>query len=450
MNIGVILAGGVGSRMGMDTPKQYLQLNGKKVIEYSINALKRSKSVDKILVVCDPTYSEEIKTSYGVLTCNSGSTRNESIDNGLKYIAKNFECKKIIILDSARPLINHHIVDSYFEKLESYDAVITGQKIVDSLGCYDKHTLDRNNFYLIQAPEAFDFEIMYSSFDKNSAITATNQQMPQDSRLYINFDFQSNLKVTYKSDLTVIADMLDKYKLIAFDLDGTLTQHKSKLDKENESVLNALKKQYKLVMVGAGSCERIYKQLNNFDIDIIGNYGLQESTINNGKLELVRNESYKVDKNTFIEKCNAMREKFGYTDFVGDSVEFHDSGAVTFPLLGTKAELSKKLTFDVDREKRRKIYKEVCDVLSDYKCFIGGTSSFDIVEKKYNKHSALSDYAKKLGINNDEILYVGDDFGMGGNDEDFALIKGVNAIDYLEITDYMELAKKLKERGINI
>ena len=64
-------------------------------------------------------------------------------------------------------------------------------------------------------------------------------------------------------------------KLIAFDLDGTLTQHKTKLDDKNKSVLDRLYKKYKLLMVGAGQCMRIFNQMDKYPIDVIGNYGLQ-------------------------------------------------------------------------------------------------------------------------------------------------------------------------------
>ena len=65
------------------------------------------------------------------------------------------------------------------------------------------------------------------------------------------------------------------YKLIAFDLDGTLTQHRSKLEQFNKDVLDELSARYKLIMVGAGGCERIYRQMNEYPIDIIGFYGMQ-------------------------------------------------------------------------------------------------------------------------------------------------------------------------------
>ena len=86
------------------------------------------------------------------------------------------------------------------------------------------------------------------------------------------------------------------YKLIAFDLDGTLTQHRSKLEPYNREVLDKLAERYKLIMVGAGGCERIYRQMNEYPIDIIGFYGMQESVMDGGALKIVRSEFYTVDK----------------------------------------------------------------------------------------------------------------------------------------------------------
>ena len=68
------------------------------------------------------------------------------------------------------------------------------------------------------------------------------------------------------------------YRLIAFDLDGTLTQHKTKLAQPNLGVLDTLRAKYKLLMVGAGMCSRIFNQMNGYPIDIIGNYGMQFCT----------------------------------------------------------------------------------------------------------------------------------------------------------------------------
>ena len=73
---------------------------------------------------------------------------------------------------------------------------------------------------------------------------------------------------------------MGKTRLIAFDLDGTLTQHKTPLAQPNLGVLDSLGEKYKLLMVGAGMCSRIFRQMNGYPIDIIGNYGMQFCTYN--------------------------------------------------------------------------------------------------------------------------------------------------------------------------
>ena len=132
---------------------------------------------------------------------------------------------------------------------------------------------------------------------------------------------------------------VSKIRLIAFDLDGTLTQHKTKLSAEHRQVLDALSKKYKLLMAGAGMCPRIFAQMDRYPIDILGNYGLQFARYNAEKddLEIVRNTVLPCDRESVAARITALREKYGYTEYAGDNVEFHASGCVTFPLLGTKA-----------------------------------------------------------------------------------------------------------------
>ena len=168
-------------------------------------------------------------------------------------------------------------------------------------------------------------------------------------------------------------------KLIAFDLDGTLTQHKTKISDENRDILDRLRAKYRLVMVGAGKCERIFAQLNEYPIDIVGNYGLEVAEYDHDAKALVKVASHKFDcdRESVAARVKMLREKYGFTEYRGESVEFHDSGCVTFAILGTAAIQKDKLAFDPDRSKRRKIYKEVCDTFPEYTVFVGGSSSFD-------------------------------------------------------------------------
>ena len=227
---------------------------------------------------------------------------------------------------------------------------------------------------------------------------------------------------------------MDKIKVVAFDLDGTLTQHKTKLGEKNRSVLEKLSKKYKLLMVGAGTCRRIFKQLDCFPIDIIGNYGMQyaEYNVETKDIDIIRNDIAPVDKESVEKRVTLLREKYGYIEFKGDNVEFHPSGCITLPILGTKAELEEKIAFDPDRVKRRKIYNDVVETFSEYTVFVGGSSSFDMAPMPYNKYYALDIYCKQNDLKHENIVYIGDDYGMGGNDE--SVYK--SSFPYLTIDDY--------------
>ncbi len=232
-----------------------------------------------------------------------------------------------------------------------------------------------------------------------------------------------------------------KIKLIAFDLDGTITQHKTPVTPEHRAVLEQLSQKYRLVMVGAGMCRRVYEQLGRFPIDIYGCYGLQlalyRPEIND--IELIENNCFPVDRESVERRVTMLREKYGFTKFSGNNVEYHASGAVTFPILGTAATREEKLAFDPDRSKRRAILEDVKQVFSDYTVCIGGTSSFDMAPAPYNKAYALSRYCAERGIAHDEVAYIGDDYGPGGNDEPIYQAD----YHYIKIDSYLDFPKRM-------
>lgn len=232
-------------------------------------------------------------------------------------------------------------------------------------------------------------------------------------------------------------------KLIAFDLDGTLTQHKTPLSAENRSVLDRLSQKYSLLMVGAGQCMRIFNQMNQYPIDIIGNYGLQYAQYSpeQKSLEIVRDLTFPCERESVEERVMMLREKYGFTEFTGKSVEFHPSGCVTFAILGTEAKAEDKLAFDPDRSRRRAIYDEVCEIFSEYIVFVGGSSSFDMAPKPYNKYYALDLYCKEKGLSHDEVVFVGDDYGRGGNDESVYR----SDFGFVCVDDYTKLEESVKD-----
>lgn len=230
-------------------------------------------------------------------------------------------------------------------------------------------------------------------------------------------------------------------KVIAMDLDGTLTQHKTPLSPEHRAVLTELSQKYKLLMVGAGQVMRIFNQLEAFPIDIIGNYGMQYGVYNSQtkSIDIARDIVADCPKTQITEKIDFLRQKYGFTNFSGETVEFHPSGCVTFPILGTKAKQEDKLSFDPDRVKRRKIYDDVANTFSDYCVFVGGSSSFDMAPKPYDKYYALDLYCKENGLEHSEVVYIGDDYGLGGNDE--SVYK--SDFPYITIDNYLDFPEKV-------
>ena len=214
MNIGIILAGGIGSRFKNKKPKQYMKLNGKEVLQYSINAFSKSLLIDDYICVVDhATFSEKtIQDKFGLICVEGGRTRNESIKNALDFIFKNYSnVNSVFIHEAARPFITSEIIDNYIQSLSDYDAVITAIEITDSLGKKSGETIDRSSYHLIQAPECFLFDTLYRDFKAESDITSTSHQLANGAKIKYFYDFSGNLKITYPEDLFLAEQML-KYK----------------------------------------------------------------------------------------------------------------------------------------------------------------------------------------------------------------------------------------------
>ena len=221
-------------------------------------------------------------------------------------------------------------------------------------------------------------------------------------------------------------------KVVAMDLDATLCQHRSPIPEKNLAALRKLDAAYKCVMIGAGNAPRIHKQMGGYPIDIVGNYGMQTAVGADGNFRIVKAVTNEVDRAFFREKTDALRKKYGYTEYEGEPLEFHASGMVTFGLLGTAPSAEHKVAFDPDRKKRRAMYREVCEIFKDFSVYIGGSTSFDFAGKKYNKYDATLDWARDHGYTLDDIVFIGDDFADGGGDS-HVRIKGM---DHLVVTDF--------------
>lgn len=203
MNIGIILAAGDGKRFGGYMHKQYLKLNGTEVVAYSIKAMRACKAINDIILVVDAEEykSQYIEKKYNVKCILGGETRNQSIYNSIEYVKNNYKCDKIIFHDSVRPLISASKLEDIINKLDEYDAVVTSEAINDALVDVEYNHVKRDNFMLIQAPEAFKFSKL-SAFNPYSKDLAIISQLSEVNVCRVNSDV-FNMKITYPEDLFI-------------------------------------------------------------------------------------------------------------------------------------------------------------------------------------------------------------------------------------------------------
>lgn len=207
-NIIMITAGGVGERFGSNVPKQYVELGGRQVISYVIDACKRSRLADAVLVVAHPRYHDELRERYGVEVTGSGSTLNDTKRMGLNYIREHSSCKKLIIADAIRPAIEARVLDRFFTLLDDFDAVACARKITDSLGRHGHWAVNRDEYYTLNAPEGFSFELIDRHFKADSPLTESIHQLPETSKVFLDFDVPYYDKLTYPEDLLRIQTIL--------------------------------------------------------------------------------------------------------------------------------------------------------------------------------------------------------------------------------------------------
>ena len=209
MNIICILASGVGNRFGSSIPKQYHLVNGRPVIEYTITAALKS-NLDEVILIANEPYKTELEKKYGVTTVEGGKTRNKSLINGLNYIKDNYDCKKLMVIDAVCPLITPELINVYLNYLDEYDAVFTTSKIPTSLGKYDGTPINREDYFMIQSPDAYRFNIIYDNFKDDPVLTTPLHLLPKNTNIKYYFGFTNYAKIIYPHDIAIIEALLNE------------------------------------------------------------------------------------------------------------------------------------------------------------------------------------------------------------------------------------------------
>lgn len=217
INVGIILAAGLGKRFGSVIPKQFMKLNGIPVIQYSIDALKGCRDIDYLIIVTTQGWKKYCERRFKVnKVVVGGKTRTESAHLGLKACPKN--TRYVVFQDANRPMVTTDMVDRCFEELKKgAKAVATMMKITDSLVMKESHgyiPLNRDIARLVQTPEAFDYKIILDIFDRRMGeeSTAISFLALKHNVEVVPVEIQDpNPKITYEGDIERIEGMM-KYK----------------------------------------------------------------------------------------------------------------------------------------------------------------------------------------------------------------------------------------------
>ncbi len=230
MNIAVILSGGTGSRMRTDGfPKQYIEVNGKPILLYTLEKFDTCPCIDKIIVVADVNWhnaitqwTQQSKLEKFAGFALPGSSRQESIFHGLQACMalsqKDDDC--VIIHDGVRPLVSHSLIEACFRELDTYDGCMPVLAVTDTVYySEDSHTitslLDRNKLFAGQSPEAFRLKKYYAineaaSPEELANIRGTTEIAYQNGhKISLIPGEYSNFKLTTPTDLDRFKAMLE-------------------------------------------------------------------------------------------------------------------------------------------------------------------------------------------------------------------------------------------------
>ncbi len=232
----IVLAGGRGSRMNSDIPKQYLKIGDYTLLHYTLTAFEQSH-VDDIVVVCGAGDEEYVKRNIvlpGEITkvsviVSGGKERYNSVYNGL------LACRgtdKVLVHDGARCLVSPWLIDKIIAKLNHVNAVIAAVPVKDTIKCVDASgrvtaTPKRSELMAVQTPQGFKYDKLLAANEKmfeliaggadeaELAITddACIMERFSDEQVYVIAGSDSNIKVTTPEDLEFVrAKIAEKTK----------------------------------------------------------------------------------------------------------------------------------------------------------------------------------------------------------------------------------------------
>ena len=231
-NIVLIIAGGVGARMGQDIPKQFINVYDKPVIVYTLEAFQKHPSIDAIEVVCLDGWHDVLwayAKQFGIAKLENivsgGKNGQDSIRNGLYDIASRHNGSDDIVLvhDAIRPMVSNDIISDNIRVCRQYGNAITVVpcnaamlKTFDSLSTEEQ--VPRDNLKITQTPQAFFLQYIIAAHKEalekgiTNSVASCTMYIELGRKLYMSAGSEKNLKLTTAEDIEIFKALLNAKK----------------------------------------------------------------------------------------------------------------------------------------------------------------------------------------------------------------------------------------------
>ena len=232
-NIAIIIAGGSGSRMGQNIPKQFINVYDKPVLIYTLEGFQRHPMIDAIEVVCIEgwekvlqAYANQFNISKLQWITVGGDSAQESIRNGVYNLEGKVNDDDIIIIhDGIRPMIDDRVLTDVIEKAEKYGNAVTSMPYNEQIFVVDKDDentttqfIPRETIRRVSTPQAYRYNLLntkyHEAYTKNIGIHgshyANTMMVELGVKLYFAKGSDKNIKLTTKDDLELFKGYMTK------------------------------------------------------------------------------------------------------------------------------------------------------------------------------------------------------------------------------------------------
>ena len=231
-NIALIIAGGVGARMNQDIPKQFINVNDKPVIVYTMEAFQKHHEIDAIEIVCLDGWHDVLRAyakQFGIAKLENivsgGVNGQDSIRNGLEDIAKRHNDKNDIVLihDAIRPMIEADVITDNIRVCRKFGNAITvipctAAMLKTSDNIMSDEQVPRDNLKITQTPQAFFINDILSAHKEalskgiTNSVASCTMYIELGKRLYMSKGSGKNIKLTTTEDIEIFKALLSAKK----------------------------------------------------------------------------------------------------------------------------------------------------------------------------------------------------------------------------------------------